>query len=436
LRVLPRLTKQVGGFPKAGSRLTKWWFYFLFFSRNIEVTKKRIHMKTFRFSPRLLALSLVIAGLALFHFQASANWLQHWLPEATEVTPPDDDAQRMQVALLLDTSNSMDGLIEQAKSQLWSILVALSQTRKDGKAPKLEMALYEYGNDGLAASSGYVRQVLPFTSDMDDVSAALFRLSTNGGQEYCGTVIQNALRNLEWSKHQNAVRMVFIAGNEGFNQGSIPYGSACADAKEKDIIVNTIFCGSCTQGVELRWKDGATLTDGHYNCMDHNQATTYIETPYDQRLQHLNDSLNQTYLPFGQQGQHKRTLQLEQDQNAGQYGKANAANRAAFKASSNYKNTSWDLVDAYKEDKAVLEEAEDLPEQFAGLSEKEMKAKLDTIEQQRQEVKVKIQEISQEREAYITQKRTQESAGPEANLEASVLKAIRAQAAKKGFTTE
>ena len=153
-------------------------------------------MKTFRISPRLLTLSFLIAGLALFHFRAAAHWLVSGLPETqTTAAPPDDGPQRMQVALLLDTSNSMDGLIEQAKSQLWSILVTLSQTRKDGKAPKLEMALYEYGNDGLPAVSGHVRQVLPFTSDMDEVSDALFQLTTNGGQEYCGTVIQKSLSN-------------------------------------------------------------------------------------------------------------------------------------------------------------------------------------------------------------------------------------------------
>lgn len=342
----------------------------------------------------------------------------------------------MQVALLLDTSNSMDGLIEQAKSQLWSILVTLSQTRKDGKAPQLEMALYEYGNDRLAPASGYVRQVLPFTNDMDEVSAALFKLTTNGGEEYCGTVIRNALGNLNWSKHKEAVRMIFIAGNESFAQGSVPYNVACDNAKEKDIVVNTIFCGDCAQGVELRWKNGATRTGGHYNCLNQNEATTYIETPYDPQLQQLNNSLNQTYLPFGQQGVIKREQQIAQDENAGQYGQANAANRATFKASSSYKNTSWDLVDAYQEDEAVLEEAEALPEALTGLSKPEIEKKLKALEAERAEVKAKIQEVSQQRQAFIDAKRAEAGQGTEANLEALVLKAIRAQAAQKGFTTE
>jgi hypothetical protein len=398
-------------------------------------------MKTFPISSRLLILSFLIAGLALFHFQASANWMYEMMPafaekaNTTADTESDDDAQSMQVVLLLDTSNSMDGLIEQAKSQLWSILVALSQTRKKGDAPKLEMALYEYGNDGLASRSGYVRQVLSFTNDMDEVSAALFELSTNGGQEYCGEVIQQSLNDLKWSTHKEAVRMIFIAGNEGFNQGNTPYGTACADAKEKDIIVNTIYCGNCEEGEQLFWKDGAVLTGGHYNCMDHNQRTVYIETPYDQQIAKLNLELNDTYIPYGAQGNAKRQLQMEQDSNADQYGKANYANRAAFKASSNYKNTSWDLVDAYEEDPSVVEEAEALPEKLSGKSAPELKEHIEKVKAERAKIKQEMQKIGEKRAAYIKTERakTQEDTS---SLEDSVLEAIRAQAAAKGFTTE
>ncbi|MCK7528196.1 MAG: hypothetical protein MZV64_66800 [Ignavibacteriales bacterium] len=40
----------------------------------------------------------------------------------------------IQLALLLDTSNSMDGLIDQAKSQLWKIVNELATSKKDGQA--------------------------------------------------------------------------------------------------------------------------------------------------------------------------------------------------------------------------------------------------------------------------------------------------------------
>ena len=37
----------------------------------------------------------------------------------------------------------MNGLIEQAKSQLWKILNELARTEKDGQEPTLQIALYE-----------------------------------------------------------------------------------------------------------------------------------------------------------------------------------------------------------------------------------------------------------------------------------------------------
>src|SRR5688572_5676526 len=103
--------------------------------------------------------------------------------------------QSIMLALLLDTSNSMDGLIDQAKSQLWKIVNELSAAKcSDGGKPNIKIALYEYGNDGLPSSEGYVRLVSPLTSDLDVISEKLFALTTNGGNEYCGYVINKSLK--------------------------------------------------------------------------------------------------------------------------------------------------------------------------------------------------------------------------------------------------
>ena len=70
----------------------------------------------------------------------------------------------IKVALLLDTSNSMDGLIDQAKAQLWELVNELSYAKcADDAKPSLEIALYEYGNDGLNAREGNIGKVLPFS---------------------------------------------------------------------------------------------------------------------------------------------------------------------------------------------------------------------------------------------------------------------------------
>ena len=128
------------------------------------------------------------------------------------------------IALLLDTSNSMDGLIDQAKSQLWKIVneVAAAKTG-DGKQPDIKIALYEYGNDGLSSFEGHIRQVSDLTEDLDVISEKLFSLSTNGGNEFCGQVIKMSLNQLAWSASNADLKMVFIAGNEPFSQGTVSY---------------------------------------------------------------------------------------------------------------------------------------------------------------------------------------------------------------------
>src|SRR5215210_3458012 len=99
------------------------------------------------------------------------------------VAPAKD--QTIKIALLLDTSNSMDGLIDQAKSQLWKLVNELASAKCDNEKPELEIALYEYGNDKLASSEGYIRQVSLFTNDLDLISEKLFALKTLGGSEFC-----------------------------------------------------------------------------------------------------------------------------------------------------------------------------------------------------------------------------------------------------------
>ncbi len=77
--------------------------------------------------------------------------------EAPQVTPQ-ERTKKINVALLLDTSNSMDGLIEQAKSQLWKIINQITKANKEGEEADIKIALYEYGNDNLVVTNGFVRQ--------------------------------------------------------------------------------------------------------------------------------------------------------------------------------------------------------------------------------------------------------------------------------------
>ena len=66
--------------------------------------------------------------------------------QSSDISPATTDTKtkKIQIALLLDTSNSMDGLIDQAKSQLWTIVNELAKAKCDNTYAELQIALYEY----------------------------------------------------------------------------------------------------------------------------------------------------------------------------------------------------------------------------------------------------------------------------------------------------
>jgi hypothetical protein len=363
---------------------------------------------------------------------------------ATELneSPKEQDPNRtakIQVALLLDTSGSMDGLIEQAKSQLWKMVNELATSKKNGKAPTIELALYEYGKSSLPQEKGYLQQLVPLTNDLDLVSEKLFALSTNGGDEYCGWVIQDATENLKWSESNEDLKIMIIAGNEIFTQGSVDYKKACKGAITNGIVVNTIYCGNCEEGINFMWKDAADRADGKYMCINQNDKVAHVETPYDSEIGQLNDELNKTYIAFGQTGKEKQARQLSQDKNAKSYGTSNNAERAISKSKkSTYNNATWDAVDAMAENDDFIEEVEEeaLPEEMKDMDMKERKEYVEKKGEERAAIQAKIQEAAKKRTAFIVEKR-KTAAGDEKNtLDAVMLKTVREQAEKQQFKFE
>ena len=366
--------------------------------------------------------------------------LGSWTPNYEAQTTDENEGmnlkiskQRVRIALLLDTSNSMDGLINQAKAQLWDIVNEFTYARcGDHERPRLEIALYQYGNDNLSAREGYIQQVIGFSSDLDEISERLFSLNTNGGEEYCGQVIHTSLRQLNWGSNPDDLKMIFIAGNEPFTQGKLDYRDAASQAKEKDVVVNTIFCGDYHQGIQTQWKKGALLTGGEYMAIDHNKHIVQIATPYDDIIIQLNARLNKTYIAYGARGAYKSASQLAQDDNAMEMEEAVAVKRAVSKSSRLYNNSSWDLVDASRERDFDLGKVDKkaLPPALQQKSEAQLEAFIKEKKKERSDIQKKIQALNSKREVYIAEQQDEQIG----ELENAMLNAIKKQASKKNFT--
>jgi len=370
---------------------------------------------------------------------ASASVTKTWADGAiTVVKPPKDHGAKplVQVAILLDTSNSMDGLINQARTQVWKIVNELVGAEKSGSSPVIEVALYEYGNSTLPREKGFIRQVLPFTTDLDSVARELFSLRTNGGDEYCGQTIKEAVEGLKWSPKTDVYKAIFIAGNEPFTQGAVTYQEAVAKAKSKGIFVNTIYCGARQRGLAEQWKDAADIAEGDYASIDQSLREYTVAAPQDDRISELSSKLNDTYVAYGSYGQAKMASKREVVSMTRGAGASIAAERAAFQASAPgaaAADSSWDVVSAVESGAVKRDEIkkDQLPEELKKMDKAELDKYLDGKLAERRKIKEEINRLQTERKAYIAQEEKKQAGGK--TLDKAMIETIRRQAVQRGY---
>jgi hypothetical protein len=363
--------------------------------------------------------------------------------------------RKIQIAIMLDISGSMQGLISQAQSQLWNIVNTVAKANCDGKVPNIELALYEYGNDGNPGNvAPYLRQISNFSQDLDVISEKLFELVTIGSHENCGAVIQDGLDKLEWSKDANTIKIIFIAGNESFSQGNVSYKEACANAVKNGVIINTIYCGDCNVGIKELWKDGADKGKGYYSCINTNAQEVYIESPYDDVILKYNDSLNSTYINYVDkvilerkksegiseseainQNNFSKSNQTTQDFNAGSFSKGTMINRAVSKSNSAlYRANDWDLVTNAMNNQVDWNtiEKKSLPLEYQNYSIEELKTIVEKMIILRKKFESEIKNLNAQRDAFVLDKKKSMSDNQENTLEKALTNGIKKQIEDKG----
>lgn len=355
------------------------------------------------------------------------------------------ESPKIQIAILLDTSSSMDGLIDQTRTYLWSIVNEMTLAKQNGKLPNIEIALYEYGNDGLSDDSQWIRQVSPLSNDLDNISAGLFKLKTYGGSEYCGAAIRHAVKNLKWSPDVNDLKMIYIAGNEPFTQGNVSYKDAIKDALDQGVTVNTILCSYGADLDSKGWKEGAKLGDGSFFEIDANNSVPDPPTPMDKKIVELGESINKTYIAYGdvRQRREKAEMQFEQDKNVqGLTAPQAAIGRAKMKANKQaYQNTSWDLVDAFQDNAELnldeLAKSDQLPEELKGKTKEEIQKVIAAKQEERAKIQQEITELNHQRAKWLKDNAEKnQKAGAPKTLNDAIIQSAQAQAEKKNFKFE
>lgn len=372
---------------------------------------------------RTTAATAVVAGMLIGATPVQAN----------RIVDQPAQTQNVDVVIALDVSGSMSGLIESAKQRLWDIVNELGRAQPQ---PNLRLAILTYGRPAYGADTGYVRIDLPFTRDLDAVNKTLFSFSTDGGDEYVARAVSTSVHDLDWSDDPNALRIIFVAGNEAATQDpQISLLQATRAAASAGIVVNTIYCGSENDAIVAGWRDSAVNTNGLFASINQDAAAVAnIATPMDTKLAELNRALNDTYIMYGAAGEGARENQLQQDANAGAMSQAAMASRVVTKAGRLYDASEWDLVDAVESGKNLEEmEPENLPAAMRDMDKDERAAFVGEQAEKRQTIQAEIAELDDARRAFIQDERARQAAD-EDGLDEAMLKGLRTLAEAKGFT--
>lgn len=376
------------------------------------------------------------------------------------------------IAILLDTSGSMQGLINQVRDGLWQTINGLGEIKKDGEVADLRLALYEYGSGVVSQEANFIQMLAPLTTDHTVIAQKLFATEAKGGTEYSGMAIQMASTDLAFSVDAGDFKSIVIAGNETIYQGPVDPLKAAADSLSKDIVVNSIFAGSQTIQVgggfggggfgcpfcprpnprpapptdpqtELNpifaeWRDLANAGGGENLNIDHNNSIPYIASPFDARIIAATEEISETYLPFGIKGEeeYRRMRDLDRD--------VRGSGNGSYIGWGNYRSgnfgqatyATWDLVSALREgtlDLAVIPEAQ-LPLALRGLSHQEKLDAVTTMEHKRKTLEDEVADLRAKRKIFVDEQLAQRTQDSEANFADAIKQILVKQLKSKGFT--
>lgn len=354
------------------------------------------------------------------------------LPTATaaaqEVSPPAVD-----VVFCIDCSGSMSDIIETAKRKVWSIVTEIAKAKP---TPRLRIGLIGYGN------ADREHRFFPLTDNLDEVYQNLVTFKVEGwGDEWVGLAIKKATEEMTWSSGKDALKIIFVAGNETARQGSenLLYTVTAPEAIRRGIVVNTIYCGNPSADEESTWRETAKLAEGMYTAIDQSGGAVTIETPFDKLLGEMTGKVNGTYLPYGSDGARHCENQRAQDDNSKDNGGAsNFADRALAKNWDGYNCAIWDLVDACKNAAFQLEDLkpEDLPEAMRSMTLEERRAHIAMKAKEREAIQKEIAELGVKRQKHIDEELKKLGSDKDRAFDEIVRRMIREQAAEKNFRFE
>ena len=338
--------------------------------------------------------------------------------------------ERVEVAFVLDTTGSMADLIDGAKKKIWSIASTVVDTNPDAD---IAMALVAYRDRG----DDYVVQTTQLSEDIQGLYGKLVKLEADGGgdkPESVNEALDNAIRDLKWSSGDHVKRIVFLVGDAPPHmdyEQERQYPRILKDAKDRDIIVNTVQAGDMVETTPV-WKEIAQYGGGRYMAIPQSGGdVVVIISPYDDEILELQGEMDQTVVPYGR-------LEQREDISRKMIEKAAAAPSVKLDNSKFYSRralkkeviTGGDLIGDVRNNAVSLDGLADaeMPEELRKLSKDERKAYVAERLDKRTKMEARMTELINKRDIFVVEEQAKtKTAGNVDSFDRAVEDTLRVQ---------
>lgn len=333
-----------------------------------------------------------------------------------------DGAHAIDVVFAVDTTGSMEQLIDGAKRTVWSIATHIRQTDPNAN---LRIGLVAYRDVG----EDYVTRPFALSGDLDAVYAELSTYEASGGGDAPEDVAAGLRDALAMRWRAGAKKLIFVVGDAppAPREDARPYDELAREAGTSGIIVNAVRCGG-DPTTAVAFQRIASLGGGELSTIAQDGGVHQVATPYDARMGELSASIDRTAVIAGDDSTRAAYEgKMAAAAAAPEPAKADRASYYMKKAKGGADvRADGDLVGAYATGTLELEKVAPgaLPQGLRGKSAPELKAELERRAAERAAAQKEMAELARKRDEYLAGRKGA-GGGFDAAVKATVEKQIK-----------
>lgn len=295
----------------------------------------------------------------------------------------------------------MSSLIEGAKQKIWSIANSIIAQKP---TPDIRIGLISYRDRG----DDYVTRIFDLTDDIDTVSKNLSSFSAGGGgdsPESVNQALHEGVTKISWSNGKNVLKIVFLVGDcppHTDYQDDVKYQVSCQEAARKNIIINTVQCGSDGSTTAI-WQEIARLSEGAYVALAQTGGMHMVATPFDSDIAKISGAISSTVVGYGkekEQAEVRKKIAAAAEAPA-----ATAASRAVFNVRTGGRAIQGrnDLLSDIADGTIRMEEVKDseLSPEMQKMDAGERKAYVSKQQEKRNELNKQLSELGRKRAEFV-----------------------------------